>query len=219
MKTIEKIRQKIEELYEGEAPAHDQQCEFEDGYFTGIATISKFLDTLEKPEEKDEDVYSVNESMQKFIKEADTDTEQERRFRAYKAFWDAMDYEPEPDKGLDVTDFCKPIDPGIAQCIADHSWEMLGEDEKPASEELTEYASRAGFDYVDDIVLQAEPNHRWNDHDVEFAYRDGIIAGAKWQKEQMMEDIKLAYGKVSMNPFDCSEAFEELIDKLNNYEK
>lgn len=24
--------------------------------------------------------------------------------------------------GLDVTDFCKPIDPGIAQCIADHSW-------------------------------------------------------------------------------------------------
>jgi len=48
MKTIEKIRQKIEELYEGEAPAHDQQCEFEDGYFTGIAAISKFLDTLEE---------------------------------------------------------------------------------------------------------------------------------------------------------------------------
>jgi len=52
MKTIEKIRQKIEELYEGEAPAHDQQCEFEDGYFTGIATISKFLDTLEEKSEK-----------------------------------------------------------------------------------------------------------------------------------------------------------------------
>lgn len=47
MKTIEKIRQKIEELYDGEAPAHDQQCEFEDGYFTGIAVISNFLDTLE----------------------------------------------------------------------------------------------------------------------------------------------------------------------------
>ena len=50
MKTIEKIRQKIEELYDGEAPAHDQQCEFEDGYFTGIAAISKFLDTLEEPD-------------------------------------------------------------------------------------------------------------------------------------------------------------------------
>ena len=36
---------------------------------------------------------------------------------------------------------------------------------------------------------------------------------AEWQKEQMMKDIKLAYGKVSMNPFDCSEAFEELIKK------
>jgi len=48
MKTIEKIRQKIEELYDGEAPAHDQQCEFEDGYFTGIATISRFLDSLQE---------------------------------------------------------------------------------------------------------------------------------------------------------------------------
>lgn len=44
------IRQEIERLYDGEAPKHDQQCEFEDGYFTGIATISKFIDSL--PEEK-----------------------------------------------------------------------------------------------------------------------------------------------------------------------
>lgn len=50
MNDIEKIRQEIKRLYDGEAPKHDQQCEFEDGYFTGIATISKFLDTL--PEEK-----------------------------------------------------------------------------------------------------------------------------------------------------------------------
>lgn len=50
MKTIEKIRQKIEELYDGEAPAHDQQCEFEDGYFTGLSTISNFLETLQEPE-------------------------------------------------------------------------------------------------------------------------------------------------------------------------
>ena len=49
MSNIEKIRQEIERLYDGEAPKHDQQCEFEDGYFTGIATISKFIDSL--PEE------------------------------------------------------------------------------------------------------------------------------------------------------------------------
>lgn len=51
MKTIEKIRQKIEELYDGEAPKHDQQCDFSDGYFTGLSVISNFLDTLsEDPE-------------------------------------------------------------------------------------------------------------------------------------------------------------------------
>lgn len=117
-----------------------------------------------------------------------------------------------------------------------------GSSEKPNNHEgLDEEASRAGFDYVDDIVLLAEPNHRWNDHDVEQAYSDGFKTGAKWHadhtplpedtviwndgfktgreigardmKEQMMEDIRLAYGKVSMNPFDCSEAFEELINK------
>ena len=40
-------------------------------------------------------------------------------------------------------------------------------------------------------------------------------AGAEWMKAKMMDDIKLAYGKVSMNPFDCSEAFEELLNKIN----
>ena len=50
MTNIDKIRKEIERLYDEEAPKHDQQCEFEDGYFTGIATISKFIDSL--PEEK-----------------------------------------------------------------------------------------------------------------------------------------------------------------------
>ena len=61
------------------------------------------------------------------------------------------------------------------------------ESEKPVPKDLQEYASRAGFDYVDNIV-QEHPGHRFNDHDVEFAYRDGIIAGAKWQKEQMLKE-------------------------------
>lgn len=49
--------------------------------------------------------------------------------------------------------------------------------------DLEKYASRSGFDYVDNIV-QENPGHRWNDHDVEFAHRDGIIAGAEWQREK-----------------------------------
>ena len=54
--------------------------------------------------------------------------------------------------------------------------------EESVPKDLEEHASRAGFDYVDNIV-QEHPGHRFNDHDVEFAYRDGIIAGAKWQAE------------------------------------
>ena len=59
--------------------------------------------------------------------------------------------------------------------------------EKPVPADLEKYASRAGFDYVDNIV-QEHPGHRFNDHDVEFAYRDGIIAGAKWDRSQMMQE-------------------------------
>lgn len=65
------------------------------------------------------------------------------------------------------------------------------EPEKPVPNDLEEYASRTGFDYVDNIV-QEHPGHRFNDHDVEYAYRDGIIAGAKWQEEQDQETIELA---------------------------
>lgn len=45
-KQIEQIYTKIDKLLEGEAPSHDQQCVFDDGYFTGIGAVSKFLDTL-----------------------------------------------------------------------------------------------------------------------------------------------------------------------------
>ena len=34
------------------------------------------------------------------------------------------------------------------------------------------------------------------------------------RKDTVVDAIKLAYGKVSMNPFDCSEAFEELLNKV-----
>lgn len=102
MSNINKIKIYIEGLYDGEVPKHDQQCDFEDGYFTGISTILNFIDSL--PEEK-------------------------------------------------------------------------------PSEDLEEAASRGGFDYVDEIEAKA-PGLPWNDHDVEFGYRDGFIAGAEWQKKQ-----------------------------------
>lgn len=71
-------------------------------------------------------------------------------------------------EGLDVTDFCKPIDPGIAQCIADHSWEMLGEDEKPVPADLEEAAKEYSKDY------ESGPNR---------IAINAFIAGAKWQED------------------------------------
>lgn len=62
----------------------------------------------------------------------------------------------------------------------------------PSDVGLEKYASRAGFDYVDDIEYK-DPDHRWNDHDVEYAYRDGIINGANWQKAKMLEEAVEGY--------------------------
>lgn len=38
-------------MYDGEAPKHDQQCDFDDGYFTGIGAMSKFIDSLQQEQE------------------------------------------------------------------------------------------------------------------------------------------------------------------------
>lgn len=77
----------------------------------------------------------------------------------------------------------------VARHFAQWGAEHLADDRKMSPNSLQEYASRAGFDYVDNIV-QEHPGHRFNDHDVEFAYRDGIIAGAKWDRSQMMEEAE-----------------------------
>lgn len=85
------------------------------------------------------------------------------------------------------------------------------ESEKPVPNDIEE----AAVDIADallakpkDYVLSAKADY-WN------GAHDGIITGAKWGAKQILEYVKLAYGKVSMNPFDCSEAFEELINKIN----
>ena len=35
-------------------------------------------------------------------------------------------------------------------------------------------------------------------------------------KDTLLEWVKLTYGKVSMNPFDCSDAFDELFKKIES---
>lgn len=82
-------------------------------------------------------------------------------FTYYEGMADALDHfeqyidtlPEQPVEGLDVTDFCKPIDPGIAQCVADHWWEMIGEEStnKKSVEGLEEEIKRMVYDVVYDL--------------------------------------------------------------------
>lgn len=82
----------------------------------------------------------------------------ERTLDALLSFIDSLPDE-EPSKGLDVTDFCKPIDPGIAQCIADNWWEMIDEQpSKELEEELYKYIDNTFT--VDDSVVSIPREYR-----------------------------------------------------------
>ena len=49
--------------------------------------------------------------------------------------------------------------------------------------------------------------------------RDDVVATIYHEfirKDALLEWVKLAYGKLSKNPFDVQDVFEELINKLNS---
>ena len=46
------LRKEINRLYDGEAPKHDMQCNFDDGYFTGIDTISQLIDSFQQEQQE-----------------------------------------------------------------------------------------------------------------------------------------------------------------------
>lgn len=67
---ISKIKVEIGRLYDGKAPKHDQQCDFDDGYLLGIDVISRFIDSLQQEQSKKRLIqvkclYPYNESWQK----------------------------------------------------------------------------------------------------------------------------------------------------------
>ncbi len=111
---------------------------------------------------------------------------------------------------IDVTDFCKPIDPGIAQCIADHSWEMLGEDEKPVPNDLEEAAGKSSTQYYQDAGYSPFPN-------VETAaHKSGFIAGAKWQAEQLLKSSPLPEDTVLFNK-GVAEGRQLMMEELSDH--
>lgn len=70
---LQKIKAEIERLYNGEAPKHDQQCNFDDGYFVGIDAIAQFLDSLEseKPMSLEEEIKKEMVKLPFFIRGKD----------------------------------------------------------------------------------------------------------------------------------------------------
>ena len=115
-------------------------------------------------------------------------------------------------KELNVTDFCKPIDPDIAQCIADYSWEMLGEDEKSVTNDLEEATEK----YVSTLCDEADKGLR-----IDTTLESAFKAGAVWQKEQndkdFFEKITAAYqlGLADKEKQMMSEVVEGSITSAN----
>lgn len=70
------------------------------------------------------------------------------------------------------------------------------------------------------IYLHGYPDKPFLCQDWDVAPTKRVVRGqqaeniAYIRKDMVVDAIKLAYGKVSMNPFDCSEAFEELLNKV-----
>lgn len=151
------------------------------GTWDGV-DVDKYMDEMrgrepEKPMNQDEE---LNEEIKRFAAEYDYERSEDILLIAIVARHFAQ-WGAEHAK-IDVTDFCKPIDPGIAQCIADHSWEMLGEDEKPVPNGLEEAANEYANKHY------SEWDESWDDyngHNIEpendkLQLMDAFIAGAKW---------------------------------------
>ena len=147
----------------------------------------------------EETIYTLNGLMQQFIKEGENDAEQERRQRAYNAFFDAMDYEPEPVCEGFSDEFDRYFLPknrekkgrwGFADiyALARHFYE-LGRQSKPkVSEDLEEAAKNYEYE---------------KGHIVYPSIKEVFIDGASWQKEQD-EEIINAIGDI---PGDIEKAY------------
>lgn len=90
--------------------------------------------------------------------------------------------------GLDVTDFCKPVDPGIAKYIADHWWEMLDNEETGCPKESDDLEKAARLYAIPRYMRDVDVNYL-EEYPYDKIAEAGFIAGAKWQKEQDDKDL------------------------------
>ena len=83
----------------------------------------------------------------------------------------------EPKAGLDVTEFCQPVPKNIADCTAEHFWEMLGDEEKERPEDLEKFIG----DFFN--KKDAENNGRWSEDDIVEAITRAFELGRAGKKE------------------------------------
>lgn len=134
------------------------------------------------------------------------------------SFLNTLSEEP----GVDVTDFCKPIDPGIAQCVADHWHEMFGEVDKhpknvllPSKEcdhglrepleseepdkSLEEAAEEFAEGEWDGVAVDTDGNPLYAQDEIEYAFK----AGAEWQYQKDREEFAKIKAKTWCEGFDA----------------
>lgn len=110
-------------------------------------TQTELLNTIRKEIERRKIAYRSSDNLQDAIRYDEiTDL---------LAFLDTL---PEqPVKGLDVTDFCKPVEPGIAKRIADHWWELLDDEnatDKNAVKEIVKTTRKEVTRQVKEMVKE-----------------------------------------------------------------
>lgn len=173
------------------------------GYSFALDDFDEFLDTLPDQEHP---IYELNQILLDWAREANTDKEQEARFEAYKRFFELYDeymvQDPEqPVEGLDVTDFCKPVDPGIAKCVADHWWELLDDEnaaDKKAVKEIVKTVHKEVTRQVKEMVkeqpeeLEEEMDEIWLEfcEDVDYLVYASIARHfAEFGRKQVLQEI------------------------------
>lgn len=89
----------------------------------------------------------------------------------------------QPAQGLDVTDFCKPVDPGIAKCVADHWWELLDDEnaaDKKAVKEIVKTVHKEVTRQVKEMVKEqpaSEGLEKELEEEIERFYRTDEYCG------------------------------------------
>lgn len=96
----------------------------------------------------------------------------------------------QPKMGLEVSEFCQPVPENIADCVAEHFWEMLDDEEKENTKTIeTTHHEQLEVDlekFISDFFdkKDAENNGRWSEDDIVEAITKAYELGLNARKEE-----------------------------------